>query len=507
MGELAITIPQRIQEFPDAAIQAARSLKKSVKNQVNELVLDRPMLALISVVAFAALGIALSASALIALPFIPLKAVLIATAAGSSFSIAALTILSLAKQYRYLVSLFSHLSYKPLAGNSMEKRFFVEGSCRGGELKYINGIPVLKMTSQKPEEMGFAQGYLAGKNIHAMWKRYLRPGCNLLFHSLSGYEKLLKEANKVVIPEAYRKEMEGMVEGYNKWREEEDAREGLFIASRKLTLTDVIAWHSFIDIYKGDMEAMSPLGCSAVAVRNGNGVLLGRNLEWPSLRVVADNTLMVVRKPEKGLQSAIACFAGNVGSITGVNEEGVCTILNEAGKTFKPGRVPYNLLHRLVLEQASSVREAKEVVRNNPPASSHLMTIGSPTEATLLQFYADGRDGYIERGMENGILAVTNHCTGVNGEYLPETEVSKTSQWRKRTLERDMPLINPERSIEAGLVTVQNDMTIHKIMIDPVEGRFQIAWNNTYAADLPMRSLSFDELFSREEAEPGAGPV
>ncbi len=203
-------------------------------------------------------------------------------------------------------------------------------------------------------------------------------------------------------------------------------------------------------------------------------------------------------KPEKGLQSAIACFAGNIGSITGVNEVGVCTILNEAGKTFKPGRIPYNLLHRLVLEQASSIMEAKVVVNHNLPASSHLMTIGSPSEATLLQFYADDRDGYIERGMVNGILAVTNHCTGENGECLPETEVSPTSQWRKRTLERDMPLANPERSLESGLVTVQNDMTIHKIIIDPVEGRFQIAWNNTFAAKLPMRTLNFGDLFSQE---------
>ncbi len=67
--------------------------------------------------------------------------------------------------------------------------------------------------------------------------------------------------------------MEGMVEGYNKWREEQDIREGLLVASRKLTLTDVIAWHSFIDIYKGDMEALSPLVVAPFAIKNGDGVL------------------------------------------------------------------------------------------------------------------------------------------------------------------------------------------------------------------------------------------
>ncbi len=89
------------------------------------------MIALVSVVAFAALGVALSSSALIALPFFPVQAVLIACAAAPLLWMSTLTIRSLVKQYRYLTNLFSHLSYKPLEGNSMEKQFFIEGKCRG----------------------------------------------------------------------------------------------------------------------------------------------------------------------------------------------------------------------------------------------------------------------------------------------------------------------------------------------------------------------------------------
>ncbi len=52
------------------------------------------------------------------------------------------------------------------------------------------------MTSQKPEDMGFAQGYLAGKNIHAMWKKYLRPVAIFYSIAFNGYEKLLKESSR-----------------------------------------------------------------------------------------------------------------------------------------------------------------------------------------------------------------------------------------------------------------------------------------------------------------------
>jgi len=478
-------------------------LPQRIWNQANELALERPLAALITAVVFGVLGvlgIAAAAGTLFLAPIFPIAAAALGAASALSFGLAATQISAIISQYKYLKQIGN------VEHHNMAERTFVPGKCWGGELTYVGDVPVLKLTASDPFQMGYAQGYLTGKNIQEAWRKYLFPAFIYFFQTPDAYSKVLEESKKVHIPEKYRKEMEGIAAGYNQWLSEHQAENGLFIPGKKITVEDLIAFHAFTDLLKSPMtkNQPSPLGCSTIALKDSNGVVIGRNLDWPSLNIMGKECLVISRQPEGKKPFVSIGFPGSVGVLTGMNGDGLCTVVNEAGTQFREGRVPYILLHRELLENCSNVGEARKLMQGTMPASSHLMTLADPHNASAFQFYP-------ERGKEVSEVALkplpgtpfervvsTNHFVDSRGVFLANSCWADDSYERRFFLEKTAPTLasDPRECIVKGLQHVQSDHTIQTIFMDPLHKRFEVAFDNREAGSQGLRPLSWNQLFS-----------
>ena len=152
---------------------------------------------------------------------------------------------------------------------------FPEARCPHGELKYINGIPILTVDGT-PDEMGSAVGLLA-----------LRPGKRMATYPedvlshfyLSLFRFPLVHAGRQMVkelPADYRLEMDAMA------RAAKVDRDLLVLGNTMFDLKKIIA-------------------CSALLVEPARsatgGTLMGRNLDYPSLGYAQHYSLVTIYRP------------------------------------------------------------------------------------------------------------------------------------------------------------------------------------------------------------------
>ena len=123
---------------------------------------------------------------------------------------------------------------------AMKNHAFTPRQCNGGRLYYDGDVPILTLTADDPFLAGMAHGYLCGEAINRLSKRF-----SLALHSFAKQPRpgdvphMLATVRRTVSPK-YLKEMEGLVEGYNKWAREQH----WWILPKTITVDDVLLFHS-----------------------------------------------------------------------------------------------------------------------------------------------------------------------------------------------------------------------------------------------------------------------
>jgi predicted choloylglycine hydrolase len=224
---------------------------------------------------------------------------------------------------------------------------FPEGKCPHGEMRYINGLPVLTVDGS-PKEIGTAVGLLA-----------LKPGNRMAgypddilrnFHLTLLRGTLLSAGQAMVkrFPDDFRTELEGMAAGSEvKW-------DNLVLGNTLFDLKKVIA-------------------CSAIMVEpvrsTTGGTLMGRNLDYPPMGYAQEYTLVTVYRPTAAKHAfATVGFPGLMGCLSGMNDAGLSVAVLEvplvklSEKRFDTTGLPYALCYRRLLEECSTIAEAEAML-------------------------------------------------------------------------------------------------------------------------------------------------
>jgi isopenicillin-N N-acyltransferase like protein len=176
--------------------------------------------------------------------------------------------------------IFSCLQLCPSPAVAVEEKTFQEGRFEGGQLRYIDDLPVL-VVSGTPEEIGRQKGALTGDVVHKLAdypKQLMQIGNN----SDERWQKLARmgEALKPQIPSDYRAEMRAF------------ADKGGF---EQLWEMGVLS-NVMVDIYRGGF------GCSSIIVEasrsSTGGPLFGRNLDFYTLGILDKYGLVTVHRPK-----------------------------------------------------------------------------------------------------------------------------------------------------------------------------------------------------------------
>lgn len=423
----------------------------------------------------------------------------------------------------FLVLGVSVVAYKVLdliisPHHDMATHVFKTGECEGGRLFYQGDVPILSIEADDPVVAGKAHGYLLGESLNHLFKRV-----DFTLHTLarlpraSEAQQGIQEIKKT-IPREYLLEMEGVVQGYQQW-----ARENPLSFPKTITLDDLILLHLMPDHHNlpktADSELMAhewnPLeqvACSVILDKDENNeIVFGRNMDWPSFGMAGAHSLVIHRKhKETGITTAEIGIPGFVGTITGMNREGLALSMNVCGSApvSEVKGMPAVFFNRYCLEHGKSVREVEELTRRIKPLGAYHMSVAEAQEARAFHFYqsynqSEG-DTTVQRRVHPGKPLIVLNCQYPTPDS--STAPMHCSEERERMLssffDAAATQIPSSQRKTAKLVAhglslpyVNNSLTTHKVLMQPGSRKMSLCFDNAFAGKGTLHPVNMDELF------------
>jgi len=271
-----------------------------------------------------------------------------------------------------------------------DKRY-AEGKAGKGELKYVNGVPVLTLEGT-PEEIGTQFGELA-----------LKPAKKPLIGRVDSYMKQV-----------------GWETAFPTMVKFSPVVFGSFPKGNQVELT---AAAKTADVDKNLLTALNAIpdfakmgGCSTLVVgpaRSATGApLFGRLLDWPPFEELPEHTAVVVfRAPGKRAVAAVT-FPVLLGVLSGMNDAGLSLSINEiyaakdGSKSPNLNGTPMLFLFRKILEECATVEEAEKVLKAHGRTTWFCLTVCDPKGGCV--FETTPRN-VIRRDGVKDICCCTNH--------------------------------------------------------------------------------------------------
>jgi hypothetical protein len=347
---------------------------------------------------------------------------------------------------------------------------FPEGKHGKGELKYVNGIPVLTVKGT-PEEMGEAAGVLAVKPVKHL------EALLMTFLKQKGLEKVLPifsnscEGMLKKMPEEYRRELDAMAKASGFKREL------------------LVILNCFIDLAKVG-------GCSTVIIepaRSASGNLLfGRNLDLPPLEDLHQYSLVTVCRP-KGKRAFVAVgFPGPLAGMSAINDAGLAMASNEiysagdGSPRFDPAGQPLFGSFRRLMEECATVAEAEKLIGSIKHTTALSVTVCDAKTGAVLEL-TPKQVGV--RRAEKGLCFCTNH-------FLCKGLVVKDDCWRLKELEKSRErqkwsltqLAKEMNGVNQGVCTMQT------MVFEPATLTLRIALGKPPTSALPLKKLELGPL-------------
>ena len=360
-----------------------------------------------------------------------------------------------------------------------EQRAFAEGRSEGGELKYINGLPVLIVVGT-PEDFGRQTAALTSDVVR---KLTAYPE-KLLQQRSSAKERLPKciEMCKSLLPQL-----------------SDDHRAELRMAAARFGVDRDLGLLSNMlpDVYRGGFA------CSSLTVDAAHsatkGPLFGRNLDFYTLDILDKYSLVTVHRPTGKHAFVTIGFPGMLGCLSGMNDAGLAVAVHEVflardgAPMFNPKGEPYTFCFRRILEECTTTAEAEKLLRDAGRTTILSLATCDPKGGVVLEMTP--KSVVPRRGGDNGILACTNHF---RTDELAMPMFKRCWRYQKLTQGRTpdaMTVSDVGRRLhEANL----GKLTVQTMVFEPAALKLHLAVGACPSSALPMKELDLKPLFAGE---------
>lgn len=177
----------------------------------------------------------------------------------------------------------------------------------------------------------------------------------------------------------------------------------------------ILNYHAAHDIGHA-LQNMSLVGCTAFATWGSESedstLIIGRNFDFYVGDEFARDKLIAFYNPSSGHKFMMVTFGGMTGVLSGMNDQGLTVTIN-AAKSDVPSAsaTPVTLVTREILQYASTIAEAYDIVAKRKMFVSESFLIGSATEgkAALIEKSPEAVDLVEANG---NVIMSTNHFLG-----------------------------------------------------------------------------------------------
>lgn len=348
-----------------------------------------------------------------------------------------------------------------------------------GELKYINSLPVL-MVEGKPDEIGGQVADLACK-----------PGEKILDYP----KDLLKRFKTEFAWNMFVKAGTGMLKQFP----DDHLKELEAMAKAGVNREQLVVGNTIFDIKKS-------LACSAQVVeadRSATGkVLVGRNLDYPSLDYAHEYSLVTIYKTDGKHAFAAIGFPGLVGCLSGMNDAGLCLgvleiyTVKEGTKRFDEKGTPYMLCYRRLLEECTTVAEAEKLLKSMKRTTLNCLVVADKDGGAVFEI---SPEDVVVRKSTEGQCSCTNHfCTK---EMKPEKQENLfRSVDRFKTLEktRELQKVDVAEMHKALHACSHKGSTMQTMVFEPSELKLHLAIGKVPASEGELKTLELAPLFKKK---------
>lgn len=345
-----------------------------------------------------------------------------------------------------------------------------------GELKYVNGVPVL-IAEGTPEEIGEQFGMLATKPAKAPLIDKIDSYMKKSGYGLAYPIMLLRAPSLLSIyPESNQAELTA-------------AAKASGVSRNVMIITNAMP----------DLQNIA--SCSTIVVEpersKTKAPLFGRILDWPPHEDLPEFTLVSIFRQPKKHAVAIVTFPVIMGSITGMNDAGLCLSINQINQS-KDGSpksdlkgMPMLILFRKILEDCATVEEAEKMLKDTKRTTYFCVTACDKKEGCV--FEVTTKNVIARKGVEN-VCCCTNHFrtdTLCVSDKCNRYDILQKIQKNGDKLGVD--------EIKAELHKVnQADHTVHAIVFEPAERIMHLAYGGGKSAtEKKLTKLEMGTLFDK----------
>jgi len=347
---------------------------------------------------------------------------------------------------------------------------YPEGRHGQAELKYINGLPVIRLQG-KPEEIGVQMAMLTARPA----QKLLNYPKDVLKHlGLQATWPALVATGKGMLanfPADYRRELEAGIKAAELDRE-------LFIAA-----------NTMFDIKK--LFACSSLIVEPEKSATG-GLLFGRNLDFPTLGYLHEYSMVIVCHPEGKRAFASVGFPGVIGVLSGINDAGLALAVHEVYHSnddsvrFDPQGTPYALCFRRILEECTTVEEAEKLLKSMRRTTRLNLAVADRKRGAVFEFTPKQ---VVVRSAADGYCACTNHFRSKElSTWLDCGRFRRLDQARD---EGKLAVADLGRKLHQ---VHQGQGTLQTMVFEPVALKLHLAIGEPPTTALPLKTLDLKPL-------------
>lgn len=190
------------------------------------------------------------------------------------------------------------------------------------------------------------------------------------------------------------------------------------------------------------------LGCTSFALTGdaaeAGHVLLARNFDFEAGPIFDEKKAVFLIREEGKIPYASVAWPGLVGTVTGMNAEGVALVVH-GGRAREPRPEGEPVVHtmRELLGRAHTTKEALAILAVTPPMVSHMVMIADPSGDVAIAERAPGEPLFVRRGQ--GKVPLTNHFEGPFATDPANVRIETVTSTRPRRIRLDELLANLPR--------------------------------------------------------------